>query len=242
MKDFFKGINHMLKGLGLIMQPRLRRFVMVPLMVNVLLFLALIGLMGYWFNELIQYLLSFLPGWLSFLEVLLWPIFAVTVLVLVFYTFALVANLIAAPFNGLLAEAVEKHLTGQSLDDVGDWRTALKDLWPSLKAELVKLSYFIIRAIPLLILLVIPGINIIGTFLWMLFSAWMLALEYMDYPMANHRLLFKDQRQRLKARRLLGLGFGGTVTLLTMIPVVNFIAMPAAVAGATSAWVRDLKE
>jgi CysZ protein len=172
----------------------------------------------------------------------LWPIFAITSLVLVFYTFALVANLIAAPFNGLLAEAVEKHLTGQSLDDVGGWKAAMKDLWPSIKSELVKLSYFIIRAIPLLILLIIPGINIIATFLWMLFSAWMLTIEYMDYPMANHKLMFPEQRQRLKARRLLGLGFGASVTLLTMIPVVNFIAMPAAVAGATSAWVRDLKE
>lgn len=242
MKDLFKGINHLIKGVGLIMQPRLRRFVLVPLGINVALFVALIGLMGYWFGELINYLLSFLPGWLSWLEYVLWPVFAATTLLLVFYTFALLANLIAAPFNGLLAEAVEKHLTGQSLDDVGGWREALKDLWPSLKSELVKLRYFIVRAIPLLILLIIPGINIVGTFLWLLFSAWMLTIEYMDYPMANHRLLFPEQQQRLKQRRLLGLGFGGSVTLLTMIPVVNFIAMPAAVAGATSAWVRDLKD
>ena len=46
---------------------------------------------------------------------LLWPIFALAVMLVGFYTFALVANFIAAPFNGMLAEAVERYLTGQSL-------------------------------------------------------------------------------------------------------------------------------
>ena len=55
-------------------------------------------------------------------------------------------------------------------------------------------------------------------------------------------LHFAEQRKRLRPRRLLALGFGGASLLLTMIPVVNFIAMPASVAGATALWVRELKE
>jgi CysZ protein len=38
---------------------------------------------------------------------------------------------------------------------------------------------------------------------------------------------------------LLAWGFGGLVMLCTMIPVVNFFVMPAAVAGATLIWVRE---
>lgn len=241
MKDFFKGIGHMLAGLGIILQPRLRRFVLIPLLVNVILFALLISLMGYWFGALMEYLLGFLPGWLDWLRYILWPVFAVTALILVFYSFALVANLVAAPFNGLLAEAVEKHLTGESLEGVGDWRSALKDLWPSIRSEIVKLVYFLVRALPLLVLLIIPGINVLAAFAWAVFSSWMLAMEYMDYPMANHRLLFPEQRLRLKQRRMLSLGFGATATVLTLVPVLNFIAMPAAVAGATSAWVKEFR-
>jgi len=63
-----------------------------------------------------------------------------------------------------------------------------------------------------------------------------LSLEYMDYPMGNHGLDFKAQLKALRRVRLNALSFGGGLTLLMMIPVLNFAAMPAAVAGATAMW------
>ena len=57
--------------------------------------------------------------------------------------------------------------------------------------------------------------------------------------MGNHRLFFSEQRARLRRRPLLAWSFGGLVMLCTIIPVVNFIVMPAAVAGATVIWVRE---
>jgi CysZ protein len=35
------------------------------------------------------------------------------------------------------------------------------------------------------------------------------------------------------------MGFGGATLVGTMIPIVNFIVMPAAVAGATALWVGE---
>ena len=63
-----------------------------------------------------------------------------------------------------------------------------------------------------------------------------------DYPMANNNLDFKAQHARLKASRLTSLGFGGGTTLLMMVPVLNFLAMPAAVAGATVYWHEHLQK
>jgi CysZ protein len=57
--------------------------------------------------------------------------------------------------------------------------------------------------------------------------------------MGNHMLRFPEQRKRLRGRRMLSLGFGGGSLLMTMIPVVNFFAMPASVAGATAMWVKE---
>ena len=88
----------------------------------------------------------------------------------------------------------------------------------------------------MLLLFLIPGLQIIAPFLWLAFSAWFLSLEYMDYPMGNHGLDFRAQLGALKKNRLTALGFGGGLTLLMMIPVLNFAAMPAAVAGATAMW------
>jgi CysZ protein len=69
----------------------------------------------------------------------------------------------------------------------------------------------------------------------------MLALEYAAYPMENHRLYFSEVRMHLKKQKSLTLGFGAAVMIASTIPVVNFIAMPAAVAGATCIWVDRLR-
>ena len=156
-----------------------------------------------------------------------------------FFGFSVVGNLIAAPFNGLLAEAVERRLSGREMDAGGGWGRILRDLVKSLYSELRKLLYFALRAIPVLIvsLLVAP----VAPVLWFLFGAWMLAIEYADYPMGNHGMTFPRQRKLLRTRRMLGLGFGGMATVALMIPGLNFLVIPAGVAGATAMWVEQLK-
>ncbi len=232
------GVNYLIQGLGLIMRPGLRRFILVPLLVNTVIFslLAWFGISQ--FQELINWLLPE-ESWFAFLRWLLWPLFALTMVLVTVYSFTVLANLIAAPFNSQLAEQVELILSGQSPQLANG--SIMKNLIPSIKSELRKLGYFLIRVIPLLILFAIPGINIIAPFLWLLFNAWFLALEYADYPMANNNLDFEAQYARLKAARLASLGFGGGITLLMMIPVLNFLAMPAAVAGATIYWHEQLQ-
>jgi CysZ protein len=47
-------------------------------------------------------------------------------------------------------------------------------------------------------------------------------------------------RATLRRRRALSLGFGAAAAGLTTIPILNFVVMPAAVAGATAMWVAEL--
>lgn len=241
MRDFLTGLSAVLEGLRLIRQPALRRFAVVPLLVNSVLFTVLLFVAVNGFDRLVDQLLGVLPDWLHWLQYLLWPLFALATLLILIYSFTLLANLIAAPFNGMLAEATERHLTGQSLEQIGNWRALLRDIGPSLLSELHKLGYFAARALPLLLLFVVPLLNFAAPILWTVFSAWMIAAEFVDYPMGNHGLKFHAQRPRLQGRRLLMLGFGLGVFGLMLIPVANFVAMPAAVAGATALWVRELR-
>ncbi len=235
------GFRHALSGLSLIFQPQLRPFVIVPLLINILVFSLLIWGGSELFTNLLERLLP-ADSWLNYLKWLVWPLFALTVVLLVFYTFTVIANLLAAPFNGLLAEKVEMVLTGKEIDQGSDWKQLLKDFLPSLYSEVKKLLYFVMRAVPLLILFLIPGVNIAAPFLWLAFSAWYLALEYGGYPMGNHGILFSEQHARLKRIRLSSLGFGAGLLLLMAIPGVNFLAMPAGVAGATALWTKELSD
>lgn len=233
------GASYLLKGLRLIGRPRLRPFVLVPLAINTLVFVLAIAFGIDQFDQWMALMTARIPAWLDWLEWLLWPIFVLVLLVLVFYSFTLVANLIAAPFNSLLAEKVELELTGQAPSADGGWRALIAELLPSLRDELIKLVYALALAIPFLLLLLVP---VIGPILWLLYTAWMLAVEYGDYPLGNHGLRFKEIRSLLGRRRLLSLGFGGAAAGMSMIPVLNFLLMPSAVAGATALWVGELRD
>lgn len=232
------GALYFLRGVRLLVVPGIRAYVIAPLAVNIVVFSALIYFGSGWFGTLLERLMDWLPNWLDWLALVLWPLFFIAVLIIVFFTFSLVGNLIAAPFNGLLAEAVECHLTGTTIP--GGWKKMIADLGRTLASELRKLAYIVLWSIPALLLFLIPGVNIAAPVVWMLFGAWMLAISYVDYPMGNHGLGFPEQRRRLRERRYLALGFGGAVMCALAVPVVNFLVIPAAVAGATALWVERL--
>lgn len=243
--DFSYGGGFLFKGLRLINTPGLRRFVIVPLLVNVVLFGAAIWYLATQFDTYMNWFLPALPSWLQWLEWLVWlvwPIFAIATALIVFYLFTPLANFIAAPFNSVLAEKIETHLTGKPLPGNKGLRFLINDTAKALWGELRKLVYMILWAIPLLILFLIPGVNLIAPFLWFIFTAWMLSLEYADYPMGNHNLDFRTERSVLRQQRPLALGFGAAVSIMTTIPIVNFLAMPVAVAGATAMWVDRLQD
>lgn len=238
------GASYLLRGLRLLNQPGVRRFVYIPLLINLLLFAGLLWFAIAQFGGLIDWLMPALPEWLpewaaGLLSGILWVLFGLSVGVLVFFTFTLVANLIGAPFNGFLAAAVERHLTGR--DPQGPQRSVWMEVTLAVRGEFTKLGYFARRGLPLLVLFLVPGLNLAAPFLWLAFGAWMLALEYLDYPMGNDGLSFAEQRAAAGKQRLLMFGFGGAVSLGTMVPLINFIIMPAAVAGATALWVEQLR-
>jgi CysZ protein len=235
----FKGFGYISTGLSLITQPGIRPFVMVPLLINTVLFAG-----GIWLakSQLEYWMARLLPDWLSWLEWLLWPVFAVLIFFVVFYVFTLVANILAAPFNAVLAEKVEARLNGQPIPEFAGYKSLPALITRTFRSELSKLWYMGKWFVLLLILTVIPGVNIVAPVAWTLFGAWMLAIEYADYPMGNHNLFFRDELAALKKNRAEALGFGWLLSLMTVVPVLNFLSMPVGVAGGTALWVKKLSK
>ncbi len=236
---FFKGISYVLTGFSLITQKGIRPFVLVPLLINIVVFSA-----GIWFAsaQVDGLMVRLLPSWLSWLEWLLWPLFFILIFFAVFYTFSIIANLIAAPFNSILAERVEARLNGLPVPEFQGYRTLPAIIGRTFRSEISKLIYMLKWLVVLLIITVIPVVNLIAPFAWAFYGAWMLAITYADYPMGNHELYFKEELPALKKYRSHALGFGGALSVLTLIPVLNFLAMPVGVAGGTAFWVDRLSK
>lgn len=232
------GVYYFIQGWSLIKLPGIRRFVLLPLLINILFMFSAF----YWlFKQLggwIQSLMSYVPGWLQWLDYLIWPVAVLSVLFIFAYFFSTIANIIASPFNGLLAEQLEARLTGQPIPDT----SIIKDLPRILKREWTKLVYYIPRAAVILVLYFIPGVGqTIVPVLWFLFSAWMITIQYCDYPFDNHKVDFNAMKRGLKQYRVDSIQFGSLVYLFTLIPILNLVIMPVAVCGATAMWVDRYK-
>lgn len=243
MNNLFTGARCFLNGFSLIRQPGVRRYAAIPLIINIIVFTGLVLLIKDQAAALLQ---SWLPAgdawWIGTVRSLVWFILGTALAVVIFFSFTIVANLIGAPFNGPLAEAVEGHLIGTDQQEAASMAKILTEIPATVVSELHKLLYFALWAIPALILFLIPGLSLFAPVVWVLLTAWMLALEYLDYPMSNHQHRFREVRQKLRQQRAMGLGFGGMVVLSICIPFINLIVMPVAVAGATKMWVEHLKD
>ena len=231
-----------LSGFRLVTRPGVRLYIVVPLFINTIIF-SLIILFGV--NELSEFItwIEAQWQWLSWISWLLWPLFFILVLTLLFFSFAVVANLIAAPFNGLLSEVVEQELckmSGSPQSSTGITTISFKLILSSVSSEVRKFLYIMLRLILLLIIFVIPVVQIIAPLIWFIFAAWVMALEYMEYPLGNHGNDFHDVRAIIADHRNLSMGFGLGISLLTIIPLINFIAMPVAVSGATKMYFEKL--
>lgn len=223
-KNPFYAISCLFKGLQLLSRKELRKFLLIPLLINIVLYSAVLVLGYFYMSSLIDY---FIPDWLSWLEWILWPLFFLSFLIIGFFTFTVLANLIAAPFYSRLSAKTVELLSGQSstIDE--------QPMLTVFMAELKRVGYLLTRMLPLLLLFIIPVINVIAPLVWALFGAWSMALEFMAYPLENRGLLFKDQKQLLKEVRLASLSFGGVTAMGISLPVLNLLVSPAAVIGAT---------
>ncbi|QDP01056.1 sulfate transporter CysZ [Thalassotalea sp. PS06] len=232
------GASYFMQGFKLIRTKGIRRYVFVPLIVNLILFGFAFYQLSFYIDDWIVQLEAWLPSTLSWLIVIVEPLIYIASVIAASFVFSTVANWLAAPFNGLLSEKIEQHLTGQSLSD-GGFVDIIKDIPRTLYREWRKLLYYIPRAIGFfLIFLFVP---VIGQVIWFAFIAWMMAIQYCDYPFDNHKIDFQTMRSSLSEKRGKCFSFGLTVSLFAIIPILNLVLMPVAICGATAMWVDHFR-
>lgn len=231
------GFEYFLFGWSIAFSPKIRHYVFLPLLANIVIMSALF----YWFfsaiTGMVDWGLSLVPSWLHWLGYII-SFMVILILVILFcYFFSTVANFIAAPFNGLLAEQVEAELTGIPASDTS-WFSLIKDLPRIFSREIQKLVNYVLWSIPIFLTYFIPVIGqTVTPVIWFLFTAWQINIQYADYPFDNHKITFHRMRELLKQDRVDNLVYGILVSFFTMVPLLNLIIMPIAVCGSTAMWV-----
>jgi len=230
-------------GMKLLTRKELRSFVLIPILINAVLFIALniwvFSNLSGWSDWVVD---TYLPDWewiRTLLGGLVFLVSAAAVLVLSAYSFNFAAGLIAAPFNGFLAEKTETLLTGV----VPEAEPIHKMILRTVGRELRKLGYFIPRALAIFLgcflLGFVPVIGLVAPLIAFIWAAWSLSIQYADYSFDNHQLEFRDVLERLGKKRDKSLSFGSTIALISLVPVINWFVMPAAVIGGVIYWVEE---
>lgn len=233
----------LLEGFKLLLHPGLKRYVAGPLVVG----FALFGSVFFWAASAVPQLQNQFELWIAnnvwewlasvlmYASWLFWPIFIIIAYFLIAYTLVSVVNIIAAPFNALLSEKVEQVLGYPSADTPEGATAFMASIPRTLLREIRKFISTLKWLVLLFILLFIPFLNILS----LLIGAWLMAIQYLDIPADNHQLSFMDFLKTLKTQKIKATAFGLTVMLVSLIPVLNLLLVPAAICASTVLWHRD---
>lgn len=238
MRDFAQGALYVIKGIRPLFTHGLRRFVILPIMFNFLLFS---GLFYFFHHYVFSYADSYfnqLPAWLNFLHSIFLVIFLISNFLLFLSMFTVLFNVFAAPFNGLLAEKAQHLFFGSSIPSLSFGTIVVR----SIKRQGQFLAYYVPRFIAMCLLFFVPFIHPIYPFLWFIFNAWMLSMQYQDFVMDNNLIDFKTMQDKLSNHKMLMLGMGSMISLLSFIPVLNILIMPTAVIGGVIAYHQEIEK
>ncbi|MDB2479712.1 sulfate transporter CysZ [Porticoccaceae bacterium] len=236
------GPSLILQGAKLLWHPSIRWLVLIPLLINILLFSALTAAAGQWLGGWLDSMVNAVPDWLQWLVWIVWLLFSLLALVIYAFSFTLVANLIGSPFYGLIAERV---IIMQGASSAAAESSVFRVAWQSFRRQLQLLAYFIPRtiAVGLLTLLVsfVPLINLLAPVIAGCWAAWSLAIQYLDYPADTEAVSFNQLIDQAGQNRWPAMGFGFAALGASAIPLLNLVALPAAVVGGTLLWCRTYK-
>lgn len=231
---------HLFKAGKTLIRPEYRKYILVPLVVNFILFIILTGALITLFSDVMTVLLDYVPNWLHFMAWLVWLVFGLAILIVYGLSFTFITNIIAAPFNGLLAEKIQRDNGIELPDNESMQQTIVRTLW----REIIKLTYFIayglLVTLALALISFIPLVNLAVPVLAFMWSSWCIAIQYLDYAADNCQQDFHQLRKDALKTKLNTFSFGGMTSVLTMIPMVNIFVMPLAVVAGTEIWIKHI--
>ena len=239
VSGFARGFSYPLRAVRFLgRKPGLLKYLAIPLLINVMVFsLTVYFGLGLFEGMLETYAPSTEVWYGIILYYLAWTVALVLTTVVVFFSFTVIGNLIASPFNELLSERTEALVTGHQ-QETG---FSLKQFWQESRyaifVEIKKMVIFVTCMLVLFGINFIPGIgSLIYAVLAPLLTLFFLAVEYMAFVLMRKQLSFADQRRYLFKRPILMAGFASGIFCLLAIPLVQFFCIPLAVVGATLLW------
>jgi CysZ protein len=232
IRKLSRGFSSLFTGLKLIKDnPRILKLAIIPFILDFMILAGVFvwggGRVTGWVEQAMGLVFSDHGGF--WWTITYWPVFAFVWLAFVaclFFLGYILANLIAAPFNSLLAEQTLEELSviKPRKFQLGRWiKVSINMLW----ASLLKTGVFLICGLLFFLVSFIPVVGVAASFgmlMIMAFDSVDYSFEILEFKL-SHRIRFFRENSFYFAGSGLALG------LTLLIPGLNFLLFPAAVVG-----------
>jgi CysZ protein len=206
----------------------------LPVLLAGVLVLGLLGLLVVYLDELADVLTPFADQWDESSRTLIRVGTGLVVLLgstaLLVVSFTVICQIIGQPFYERISDRIEHDLGGHAVQGAPWWRTFPR---ASLESALL-LAMTLACTAPLFVLGLFPvfGQTVVPV-LQALVAGFFLAVELLAIPLERRGLHLGGRLRFVWRHRAQTLGFGITAFLLFLVPLMNVLAMPGAVVGAT---------
>ena len=225
-----------LRGIGLFLgTPGVRLLGIVPVLLAALVVLALLGVLVVYLDELADALTPFADRWDESSRTLIRVGTGLAVLLgstaVLVVSFTVIAQIIGQPFYERISDRIEHQLGAVPAGaDAPWWRTFPR---ASLESALL-LAMTLACSAPLFVLGLFPvfGQTVVPV-LQALVAGFFLAVELLAIPLERRGLRLSGRLRFVWRHRAQTLGFGLTAFFLFLVPLMNVLALPGAVVGAT---------
>ena len=233
---FLAGMFYPFLAMGVLSHtPRLWRYVLIPILVNIAigatlyLGLLLAGLRG------IDAFVGDLPGWAAVIGVLLRVLLVIALLLITGFVLVRFGVVLGSPWYAKLSEELERSRIAQvpAAERLSAGGIA-RDLMRALGFELQKLLLVIAVGLLLLLLNLLPVAGtVVSSVGWIALGALIACLDFLEGPLERRRMGFRAKVRLIRRGMPASAGFGLVCLGLISIPFVNLLAIPLCVTAGT---------
>jgi len=214
VKNIFKGFKIYFDGLKFwLRSPALLRLSIIPLLIDFVIFAGALVFAMSELPKIMGQIVSQPDFWYQYLwYYFLWLLTALSLFLIVMFFAFVVANLLAFPFNDLLAE--KTLLLHEALPERSSGVKSWAKKTAKNAASMAKKTVFLIIIAGILALAtLLPGLGIIASFI----GVFMMAVDRVDYSFDHHVMTFKQRLSFVKSNYTLILGFALGMGLTTIL-------------------------
>lgn len=229
---FFRAMGAPWKGLWFVMRtPAAWPFAMVPLLVGTLIVVGLSSLgLGLLVPKMGEIVPSGTSWWHTPLRVFVQILAALGVLVLALLSGSLLAQPVSGPALERIVRLRERELGLPARPATSFWT----DMGRNLRGAAIGLVGVAIVAALTIVDFAIPGSTIVVLPIKILVSAFFVSWDLLDYPLSVRNQGMRERLRWIGAHVPEVMGFGLSLAVVFIVPCMQLLLLPGAVAGATA--------